>query len=346
MNRFETLLNRYLGQSASKEETAELFRMINTGEHDHLLGENMLKDLREQMLVPGSQQEDELMERLYEQHIKSRIEVSSHTKSRTLKLSSWLAAAAAITGIVMASWWFFRDHADRQQAGMQREAKPFPIARTDVASFHDRQLIHLPDGSTVLLNNGGELTYSQENFGKAGREVTLSGEGFFDVKHDPAHPFVVHTGKVTTTVLGTAFNVTASRSEQQVKVTVTRGRVRVGDQDRTYDVITPDQQIVVNTTTNDFIKENVNARLVAGWKDDFIILDNVTMREAVAIISQKFNVKLTLANAKLGNCHVSASFLNGERLEHILKVIAAVNQLSYTIQADGSVQLDGETVCQ
>ncbi|MCF0072808.1 FecR domain-containing protein [Dyadobacter sp. CY261] len=346
MNRFETLLNRYLNQTASKSETAELFRLIGTGEYDDIIGYDILQAIHNEMVLPASEEEKNRMDSIYDEKLRSRIGVENVGKVRVLHMKSWLAAAAVVAGVTFGSWWFLNGRSSNESVSIERKVSSAPAADMHLAKFTDKQWIHLPDGSTVLLNNGGELTYSQDNFGKDGREVTLSGEGFFDVKHDPARPFVVHTGKIKTTVLGTAFNIATSAGKQQVRVTVTRGKVKVGDQSRTYDVITPDQQIVVNTSTNDFTKENVNARLIAGWKDRFVILDNTTMREAISIISERFNVKMALTNQKLEECHVSASFLNGEDLEHILKVLAAVNQISYTFQADGSVTLDGGTSCQ
>src|SRR5687768_11794332 len=68
--------------------------------------------------------------------------------------------------------------------------------------------IKLPDGSTVVLNGGSKLEFP-ESFAPDVREVTLKGEAYFDITHDPKRPFVVHTGKVRTTVLGTAFNIKA-----------------------------------------------------------------------------------------------------------------------------------------
>ncbi|WP_051350019.1 FecR family protein [Dyadobacter alkalitolerans] len=343
MNRFETLLERHLNQTASKSETAELFRLINTGEYDDILEMNMLQSLQDEMLSIPSQEEKERMAGIYNRRLSGTV---GEQKVKVISMQSWLAAAAVVAGVLFGTWWFLIVRSGNQPLGARNEVKTVPAADAHLASFTDKQLIRLPDGSMVLLNNGSQLTYNPDNFGKSAREVTLTGEGFFDVKHDPAQPFIVYTGKVKTTVLGTAFNISASAGTQQVKVTVTRGKVKVGDEERTFDVITPDQQIVVNTLTSDFTKENVNANVAAGWKDQFIILDNVTMQEAVSVIAQRFHTKLTLMNENLEKCHVSASFLNGESLEHILKVITAVNQISYTFQPDGSVVLEGGNTCQ
>ncbi len=345
MNRFETLHHRYLNQTASKEEVAEFFELIGTGEYDDLLGSKILQELESEVLLLESEEERARMEGIYDRKLKNHL-WAEVPKAKVMGLKSWLAAAAVVAGVLFGSWWLLGKRSDQRSLSLQKEVQHTADASLQLTRFTDKQLVHLPDGSTVLLNEGSELTYNQEDFGKAGRDVILTGEGFFDVRHNAAKPFVVHTGNVNTTVLGTAFNVTALPNQQQIRVTVTRGKVKVGDQSRTYDVITPDQQIVVNTATYDFTKEIVNAKSVTEWKDRFVILDNVTMAEAVAMLAQRFEVKLVLTNAGLENCHVSASFFNGENLEHILKVIAAVNQLSYVVHADGAITLNGGEQCQ
>ena len=59
---------------------------------------------------------------------------------------------------------------------------PYPHYRKD--------FIHLPDSSTVLLN---EITTDyQESYGTALREVRLDGEAYFDIRPDRARAFIVH----------------------------------------------------------------------------------------------------------------------------------------------------------
>src|SRR5690606_4549797 len=83
-------------------------------------------------------------------------------------------------------------------------------ALAENAAVH--QFIKLPDGSTVLLNTGSTLDFP-EAFDAQTREVRLSGEAFFNIREDQARPFVVHTGALKTTVLGTSFNVKAYEGE-------------------------------------------------------------------------------------------------------------------------------------
>src|SRR5699024_6685187 len=69
----------------------------------------------------------------------------------------------------------------------------------------------LPDGSKVILNSNSSISYT-DGFAKDKRELTLQGEGFFQVTKDPARPFTVHTGNIATTALGTSFNVRHHKS--------------------------------------------------------------------------------------------------------------------------------------
>jgi transmembrane sensor len=247
----------------------------------------------------------------------------------------WIAAAAALVIAVCTGWWTFRVEPVRQQLITLQEEKPEP------AVFRGKQFVHLPDGSTVLLNEGTELSYSA-SFGEQAREVTLTGEGYFDVQHDPSKPFKVLTGKITTTVLGTIFNVKAYSGQQEIKVTVTRGKVQVGDDERTFGIITPNQQMAVNTTTNDFVQTNLKAETAEAWKSQYLILDDVSMEEAAKTIAEKYKAKITLANDDLKMCRISATFLNGEDLDHVLTVVSGVVQATYTMQPGGNVKIEGK----
>jgi ferric-dicitrate binding protein FerR (iron transport regulator) len=192
-----------------------------------------------------------------------------------------------------------------------------------------------------LLNEDSELSYSTL-YGRQIREVTLVGEGYFDVQHDPSKPFKVLTGQVTTTVLGTTFNVRAYPGQHEIKVTVNRGRVQVGDGQRTYGIVTPDQQIVVNTATNDFIQTNLKAEIAEEWKSQYLLLDDVSMEEAAKTISEKYKVKIILDSDELKRCRISATFLNGENLSQVLTVVSGVVQSSYSTEPDGTVRIEGK----
>jgi transmembrane sensor len=105
------------------------------------------------------------------------------------------------------------------------------LSRKTVVATTDNQKnlqVTLPDGSNVYLNRNTKLSYRQ-NFGRHGRNVTLSGEAFFDITHDEKNPFTIDAGKARIRVLGTSFNVITSNADSSVEVFVRTGKVMLSD---------------------------------------------------------------------------------------------------------------------
>lgn len=95
-----------------------------------------------------------------------------------------------------------------------------------VTQSGSRSQIKLPDGTTVWLNAGSRLDYPKQFSGKQ-REVTLTGEAFFNVAKDAQHPFIVNTTAFSIRVLGTTFNVRAYPGEENAVTSLVSGVVEV-----------------------------------------------------------------------------------------------------------------------
>ena len=333
-NRITELLNLYLDGMASPEERDELMQLIREGSYDETI-----RDSIHAMLSDARMQEDIDPRKAHE--MLKGILTTAEKEAKIVPLGAvtgnwrWAAVAAMLITSLSIGWWTFKSLPASEQFEMPRENNPEPVV------FTGKQFLRLPDGSTVLLNVGSELSYTV-SFGEQSREVTLIGEGYFDVLRDPSKPFKVLTGRVTTTVLGTAFNVKAYPGQPEIKVTVTRGKVRVGDDRRTFGVITPDQQLAVNTTTNHFVHTTLKAEQAAEWKSQFLILDNVSLEQAAITIADKYKVEIRLANNELKRCRISATFLDGENLDQVLTVVSGVVKATYTTQPDGTIRIEGK----
>lgn len=213
------------------------------------------------------------------------------------------------------------------------------LTKISVRSNQKKQLT-LPDGSTVWINGGSELQYPEKFNGKT-REVYLSGEAYFDIQHDASKKFIIHTGEVTTIVLGTAFNIKEDKSTQTVAVTVTRGKVKVANGSHDLGIITPNQQITFNLITQKSSKTEVNALAAVAWLETELHFDDETFAEVASKLQQRFNVEIRFDNEKLKNCRFTGTTSNAEKLEKILKVICAFNNATFKKQNDGSILISG-----
>jgi ferric-dicitrate binding protein FerR (iron transport regulator) len=152
----------------------------------------------------------------------------------------------------------------------------------------------------------------------------------------------VHTGKVKTTVLGTAFNIKAYPGQKEIVVTVTRGKVKVSDDTKTMGIITPNESIAVNVQNNEFTQQHVNAEAVVEWKKQYLVFDDIAMEDAAVLIASKYHVDILFAKESLKACRISASFLDNENLEQVLTVVTAVVNARYAIQPNDQIIISGE----
>ncbi len=218
------------------------------------------------------------------------------------------------------------------------------LHRIELTTLHvplnQKRAITLNDGSRVWLNAGSELKYPKTFNGKI-REVYLLGEAYFDVRHDAGKPFIIHTGTVLTTVLGTAFNIKEDKNKHTIQVTVTRGKVSVANGNKLLGVIIPNQQISFNTLKAEVVQTTVNANAVVAWQQSDLHFDDVSFGDAIKQLEQHFNVKISFSNSKLKDCRFTGTSLNSEELDKILNVMCAFNNAIYQIRPDGSIVIDG-----
>jgi transmembrane sensor len=319
----------------SKDERKKFLKTLDKGELDPVFEDQYNENIKERAIP--SAEKDARLTNIYDNIVAGHnpMPESAATQRRSIPPFMWAAAAVVIL-VTAAGLWMNSKNLLSSGTEQLAEVKP--------KVFSGRQLVKLPDGSTALLNENSELTFT-ESFGTANREVTLIGEALFDVKHDAGKPFIVHTGKVNTEVLGTSFNVKAYSTQQQVTVTVVRGLVRVRDEHRIYGEIKPDEQIEVDVALNDFVKRNTKAEEVVAWQKDFFILDNVTFEEAARSIEERFNVKVSFENEKLKSCKVNAWFSHGENLRQIVEAITSTREATVAI-SENNVIISGGIACE
>jgi len=136
--------------------------------------------------------------------------------------SAGLRAAAAVLLVAGASLVW---RVTRPSDGTTPVGRPAVVARAYRTSAGQIDTVKLADGSTVVLGPGSRLALG-DAFGARAREVEIAGQGYFEVVHDDARPFVVRTPSATLRDIGTAFSV-HSDSAGGTRVAVTSGAVDV-----------------------------------------------------------------------------------------------------------------------
>lgn len=330
MDGFDKLLQHYLDGVASREERIQLFRLILSGEYDYGIDGRLISMMGDEMRRMAPDDEKIILEKVYQKlNITNAavVPVQGGVKKRY-----WIPGSiAALLITVILTAWVVRSLVSQENNASGGEK---------FLAFSGKQFIRLPDGSTVLLNDSSQLGY-RESEAEGFREVTLIGEAFFDVKQDKTKAFVVRSGNVKTTVLGTAFNISARPRQKEVVVTCTRGKVQVSNEQHKFDVITPNEQLTVNTVIHSFVKSTVSADTALAWKNSFLIIDRVPLEEAAVLIGNKYNVTVVIADAQMKPCIVSSTFMNNENLEDVLRIISTLVQGDFNISG-GTATLTGK----
>jgi transmembrane sensor len=171
--------------------------------------------------------------------------------------------------------------------------------------------LSLSDGTQVWLNADTKFRYP-EVFGTGDREVYLEGEAFFEVTKDTARPFRIHSGKLTTTVLGTSFNVKAYGADDLNEVAVITGKVSVihttADKHASEVLLQPGQKAVLTKGTNLLSKEAFNDQdRYTSWKEGKLIFENAPVGEVITSLGRYYNIDIQLTEA-LRSCKVTATF--------------------------------------
>ena len=194
-----------------------------------------------------------------------------------------------------------------------------------------RLTLTLADGTRVWLNSGSKFSYPNR-FDEGNREVfLLEGEAYFDVSHDPSHPFVVVSQQLRTKVLGTAFNVKAYSDLSAMQVAVTRGKVQVSDTTGKSVLLLPDQQVSFDKLSRAMDKQTIDAKTSLAWQQGGVSFNNDRMLDVCTVLSKKYHINFLFGNADIKDYRLTAGFETTDHITTILTVLASANNLSYTV---------------
>ena len=210
--------------------------------------------------------------------------------------------------------------------------RPVSIAWNEKkTAMGEKSIITLLDGTRITLNADSKLKYPVR-YGEDTREVSLEGEAYFEVNQDASKPFVVHAGNVSTTDLGTKFDVSAFPHEETISISLEEGKVEVSaaiSGAKKDDVIlTPAQQWVFNKEKETSTIESFDSQKAVGWKDNILVFDNEPFSKILVPLERYFGVKFEIADQSLANRTIKANFKN-ESFWTVSEVLKKATGLRY-----------------
>lgn len=195
----------------------------------------------------------------------------------------------------------------------------------------------LSDGSHVVLNADSRLTFPVNFEGKDERKVKLVGEAFFKVAKDAEHPFIVETPQVSTTVLGTEFDVKAY-ADGAAKVVLLSGSVKVNKTGKATDkeavVLTPGQEVLLSSDTQILDVTNLGEDAVRAtkWKDGLFAFHSTPLLEAIKDIGRWYNVDVEVTDQSLKTSTISLNIPRKVSLEDFVNSINLTHNLSAALE--------------
>jgi ferric-dicitrate binding protein FerR (iron transport regulator) len=187
--------------------------------------------------------------------------------------------------------------------------------------------VTLPDGSNIFLNRNTRLTY-RENFGRHGRNVTLTGEAFFEIAPDPAKPFMVDAGKARVKVTGTSFNVITNNPDYAVEVYVRTGKVELSDNTGNKSIeLDPGYIGTINTVkTGKSMNSNPN---YLSWNTGLLVYDGQTLDVVFRDLKRVYNMEIIADNPEILN-KTWTSPIDNQPQETIIRLICASFNLNFS----------------
>jgi ferric-dicitrate binding protein FerR (iron transport regulator) len=186
----------------------------------------------------------------------------------------------------------------------------------------------------VKLNAGSILSYPKV-FEDTLREISLTGEAFFDVVRNEKSPFIIHTGNITTRVLGTSFNIRAYPENKEIQVAVVEGKVKVRTESGSGEngvCLIKSEMVTVQKEHGKLIVSDYDEKEQIGWKDGILYFEKSDFLSTVRRLERWYGVRINIGEGrKMDPSWRFSGRFKDKPLNYILDVMSYPHQFSYKI---------------
>ena len=311
---------------------------------DLLLGSKRGDECVSQLMQRGWEEDSEDFgkenyERIFDR-VKQQMETSQSKRLSFMHFFQRIAAILLLPLLGLSSYFLVQTITSNQTTDTKLSEQT--VATLDFAL----PAVVLSDGTTVTLQEGSRLNQKNDFNGNT-REVTLEGEGFFDIAHNPDKPFIVHAKGIKTTALGTVFTVKAMPGETSITVTVVEGKVKVEEGAKLLTTLEANQQFIYGIEielshekmaeaekVEVVVEKEVEKEKEINWQPYDLIFRNMPFSDIVRELAVKHSVNIVVENEELRRRRISTLLDNRNPIEMLLELLCTSQQAAYTVQGN------------
>ena len=247
-------------------------------------------------------------------------------KKKTIQLSRLWSRVAVVAILLIVSYLSYMQ-------GSKESEKTFANVVVDVP-FGSKTKLQLPDGTSVFLNAGSKLVYSQ-GFGIRDRYIKLNGEGYFEVTKNPDMPFEISSNNLIIQVLGTKFNLKNYDTDLEAKVNLLEGKIGLKTplSPQPFAYLNPHEKMTLDKTNKKVNISTYQTERAITWTHDEFFFDEDLLPDIVKELERNYKVKITLANEDLKTYRFYGCFIKKEQtITQVLEALKATGHLKYKTQ--------------
>lgn len=307
-NYFKDIISLFISSSQDEEMKHNFYGWLTDKQHADEK-EAALYECWQQTEEKQEEASDKVLQQIYQ---RAGLGTSVHRIRYWLKP---LRYAAALAALVVSAYtvhvWTKKQYVDL--ATVEKYIRP-----------GEMQLVELPDG-TMVHANAGTLLFYPEKFVGSTRTVFLIGEANFKVKKNAGQPFIVRSGTMSVTALGTEFNVKAYSDDEEITATLLEGKVKVvcGMEDKDY-ILSPGEQVSYDKTTGESTLAKADVDDVTAWQRGELVFHSVTVEEMAAVLQRKFNVRFHCSPNRFNDDKYNFRFSDKASFNEVMKIMQSV----------------------
>lgn len=260
------------------------------------------------------------------QNLFNRIKHDIKPNTISMPKINWMRVAASVVIFLLSSLSLFL-YVDNHETALLGER----VVKLEVGKG-ERASIVLPDGTIVKLNSETTLSYKQD-FGKEERRVSLTGEGFFDVKKNSEKKFIINTEFLDVEVTGTSFNVYAYESKDFLEISLIRGSIITSTAKHPFKSlnVSPNEKVIYNKKTGEMRKEYSLNKLETAWISDMLVFRSESLDKVLKMIGRKYGVTFIIDD-KVELNHIYTGVFDKEEIEEVMNILRVHCKFDYRIK--------------